>query len=152
MYVKDLTLAPGSKIVAEANLYYTGTLVSTDACVTDGSGQAISPILLYPTLYGDFDADGGGNDADDTAVFVDAWCSCGRTSHCTNNRYDAFLDRDCDGDIDNDDKAKYNANWGINFPKVVPALASLCSCDPAKVCDSEECDSCSGGKCDGGCP
>ncbi len=118
MYVIDLEVEGGATLmaginvepVADVNIYYTGA-VTGEGNIVDGAGQPYVPIRLTPTLYGDFNGDGDGDEPDepgsDTRRFNAAFCSCLEFDA----RYDPLVDWNCDGFIDDADRDQYNATW-----------------------------------------
>lgn len=112
LYTKDLVVDVGAVLKvgedpngSDLNIYYTGS-VTNNGSILDKDGNAYTPIQLKPTLYGDFDADGEGNELADVTRFNDAF-----PSDSGDPEYDALVDWDCDGDIDCDDRTQYVTNW-----------------------------------------
>lgn len=112
LYAKDLVVNSGAILrvspgvgTPNLNIYYTGT-VTNNGSILDLNGNAYTPIKLIPTMYGDFDADGEGNETSDVNRFNAAF-----PSTINDPEYDMLVDFDCDGDIDCDDRTQYVNNW-----------------------------------------
>lgn len=105
VYLKNLVVTGSNGLdVSGLNLYYTG-LLSASGPIKDGAGS-YTPIKLTPTTYGDFDADGDGDETADVTRFNDAF-----PSELGDAEYDHLVDWNCDGAIDCDDRAQYITNW-----------------------------------------
>lgn len=116
LYVYDLDIADDAVLVVRGiNIYYTGSVtIGVNGKILD-LGDPYDPIQLTPTTYGDFNASGNGNEAADIARFNAACDSeidvtpCGGIGYP--NCYDPFVDWNCDGVIDCDDRQQYLDNW-----------------------------------------
>ncbi len=119
LYATDLVVTSGSTLDTDnLNVYYTGKFTN-DGTVLGGG----SVTKLVPTLYGDFNGNGDGDEIPDVARFNFAFCSCIGDVNC-----DILVDWNWDGGGADSDRAKVNINW--DSPPMITSGPCSISCTP----------------------